>query len=50
MSKPKIVCKDISMYFYLVMATWILGMLYREKVLFVLNRNMVKNGSSHTGI
>jgi len=45
--KPKTVCKDILIYFYLVIATQTLGALYREKILFILsNRSIVENGSS----
>jgi len=51
MGKLVAVGKDILTYFHLVMATRILGALYREKVLSKLpNRSMVKDGSSRLGI
>ena len=31
MNKPKAVCKDMLIYFYLVMAIWLLGILCKEK-------------------
>ena len=51
MGKPGAVCKDVSTYFHLAIATWTLGALCKEKVLSVLpNRSMVEDGSSHSGI
>jgi len=47
MDKLVAVGKDMSTYFYLVIATWILGILCRKKVLSELpDRSIVKNGSS----
>jgi len=51
MGKPAAVGKDVSMCFYLAMATWTLGALCREKVLSELpNGSMVKNSSSRPSI
>ena len=42
--------KDVSICFYLAMATQTLGALCRKKVLSELpNRSMIKNGLSHPG-
>jgi len=50
MDKPAVVNKNVSIYFHLVMTTWTLGALCREKVLSELpNGSMIKNGSSHPG-
>jgi len=47
MGKPAAVGKDVSMCFYLAMATRTLGAFCREKVLFELpNGSMIKNGLS----
>jgi len=50
MSKPETVCKNVLTCFHLAMATQILDILCREKVLPILpNENMVKNNSSYPG-
>jgi len=50
MGKLETVCKDVSIFFYLAMATQTLGTLCRGKTLSVLlNRSMVKDGSSYLG-
>jgi len=50
-SKSGTVCKDISMCFYLAMATWTLGALCRKKALSVLlNESIVEDSSSCPGI
>ena len=50
MGKPAAVSKDVSMCFYLAMATQTLGALCREKALSELpNGSMVKDGSSCPG-
>jgi len=50
MGKLVAVDKDVSMYFYLAMATQTLGALCREKALSELpNGSMVKDGSSCPG-
>ena len=51
MGKPRAVCKDVSSYFHLAIATWTLGTLYREKALSILsNGSMVENSSGYSGI
>ena len=51
MSKPGVVCKDMSICFHLEIATHKLDVLCREKSLSILsNGSMVKDGSSYPNI
>jgi len=48
--KPAAVGKDVSTCFHQAIATWTLGILYREKALFELpNGSIIKNSSSRPG-